>query len=233
MIEDEVPAQEVLRSFLSRVDWIELKAVFSDAISAMEYLKGEEVDVVFLDIQMPSMSGLDFIRITRRLPQVIITTAYSQHAVEAFDLDVKDYLLKPFSFERFLKALGRIDPQIAESRVQAVALEEAGVGYAFFNVNKTMMRVNFTDVLYVESMREYVYIHTSTGRIITKMTMHEMEQLLKAGFIRIHRSFLVNANKITAYNAEEVFVDKVSLPVGPSYKKFIEANLGRMSVKHV
>lgn len=233
IIEDERPAQEILKSFLSRVEWIELKGVFDDAISAIEYLNNHEPDLIFLDIQMPSLTGIDFLKVATSLPQVIITTAYSQYAVDAFELDVRDYLVKPFSFERFLKAVNRVAAKPDAKQVLQISNSEStSSSFAFFNVNKTMVKVNFSEVLYVESMREYVYIHTSTSKVITKMGIGEMEKILSNGFIRIHRSFLVNQQKVTSYNAEEIFIGKVSLPIGPNYKKSIEAVFGKMSVQN-
>ncbi|MBI1769706.1 MAG: response regulator transcription factor [Bacteroidetes bacterium] len=232
IIEDEKPAQEVLQSFLARTEWIDLKATFDDAISALDYLKTHDTDLIFLDIQVPSLSGIDFLKIVKNLPQVIITTAYSQHAIEAFELDVRDYLMKPFSFERFLKAVNRVAAKPDAKQVyQMNQAETAKNSFAFFNVNKTMVKVLFGEILHVESMREYIYIHTVKGRVITKMGIGEMEKMLGEGFLRIHRSYLVNCDKITSYNAEEIFIDKVSLPIGPNYKKFVEAAFGKLLMR--
>ncbi len=232
IIEDEKPAQEVVKSFLSRIEWIELRGVFGDAIAALDYLNSNEVDLVFLDVHIPSLNGMDFLKVAKNLPEVIITTAYSHYALEAFDLNVRDYLLKPFSFERFLKAVNRVSLRPAPKPIGNSGIEPSPRGYAFFNVNKTMVKVLFNDVLYVESMREYVSIHTPTGKIITKMGIGETEDLLGSGFLRIHRSFLVNQTKVTAYNAEEVLIENLPLPIGPNYKKIIEAAFSKMTVKN-
>src|SRR5690606_28210615 len=134
-----------------------------------DYLKMNDVDLIFLDIQVPSLNGIDFLKILKNPPQVIITSAYSQYALDAFDLDVRDYLMKPISFERFLKAIGRIAPKPDTSQIYQLgdlphASDEA---FAFFNVNKTKVKVKFKEILYVESMREYVYIHTLHDKVIT------------------------------------------------------------------
>jgi two-component system LytT family response regulator len=233
IIEDEKPAQEVVKSFVSRIEWIDLRAVFGDAIAALDYLNSNEVDLIFLDVHIPSLNGMDFLKVGKNLPQVIITTAYSQYALDAFDLNVRDYLVKPFSFERFLKAVNRVSlAQQSKSYGQSEKSQTSTTGgYAFFNVNKTMIRVMFDDVLYVESMREYISIHTKSGRIITKMGIGEIEDILGNGFLRIHRSFLVNQMKVTAYNAEEVLIDTIRLPIGPNYKKIIEAAFSKMIVR--
>lgn len=224
IIEDEKPAQEILQSFLGRVEWIELKEIFDDGLTAMDYLSKNDVDLIFLDIQIPTITGIEFLKVMKDLPQVIITTAYSQYAIEAFELDVRDYLIKPFSFSRFLKAVNRVAMRPDARQVYQMSPAESSKGsFAFFNVNKNMVKVMFNEVLYVESMREYVYIHTLKEKVITKIGIGEMEKILNHGFLRIHRSFLVNKDKITSYNAEEIFVEKISLPIGPNYKKLVEA----------
>ena len=231
IIEDEEPAQEVLKSFLGRVEWLNLSAVFDNPVSAMEYLPNHEVDLIFLDIQMPSLNGIDFLKTAKNLPQVILTTAYSEYAIEAFDLDVIDYLVKPISFGRFLKAVNRVEKTPDPKSVFQMTVDEPNSkGVAFFNVNKTMVKVKFDDVLYVESMREYVYIHLPGNKIITKIGIGEMEKILSDKFFRVHRSYIVNKDKITSYTAEEIFIDKISLPIGPNYKKLIEMMFTKMAV---
>ena len=224
IVEDEKPAQEILRSFISKSDWLELAGVFDDALAALDYLNKYEVDLIFLDIQMPTITGMEFLKILRNPPQIIITTAYSEYAIRAFELEVLDYLKKPFSFERFLKAVNRIHIQrevmATGNSTEQVSSEQ---DFAFFNVNKTMTRVKFDEILYVESMREYIYLHTLKGKIITKMSTHEIEKILGSNFLRIHRSFIVNITKVVAFNAEEIFVETKNLPIGVSYKKQVES----------
>lgn len=227
IIEDEKPAQEVLRSYIAKTDWVLLKATFEDAISAMEFLKKNDVDLMFLDIQIPSLSGIDFLKILKNAPQVIITTAYSEYALEAFELDVRDYLKKPFSFDRFLKAVNRIALQPDPSQLHQLETgSPSEQSFAFFNVNKTMVKVMFRHIRYIESMREYIYIHSDDEKIITKMGIGEIEKLLPGYFLRTHRSYVVNMDKISAYNAEEVFVGKTSLPIGTNYKKQVWMLIG-------
>jgi len=231
IIEDEKPAQEILESFIGRVEWLELKKTFDNALDVTPYLTRGDIDLIFLDIQIPNLTGLDFLRAGKNLPQVIITTAYSEYAVEAFDLEVKDYLIKPFSFGRFLKAVNRVAQKPDAKLVHQINhIDSGALSFAFFNVNKTMVKVMFSDVLYVESMREYIYIHTSAGKVITKMGIGEMEKILNGNFLRIHRSFLVNAQKVSSYNAEEILIEKISLPIGPNYKKFVELAFAKMVV---
>jgi DNA-binding LytR/AlgR family response regulator len=232
IIEDEKPAQDIIKSFLERVEWLELKEVFEDAMNALDYLSKNEVDLIFLDIQIPNLTGIEFLKVAKSLPQVIITTAYTEYAVDAFDCDVRDYLVKPFSFSRFLKAVNRVAQKPDLKNIfQASNADSSSNSFAFFNVNKNMVKVMFNEVLYVESMREYIYIHTVKGKVITKMGIGEIEKKLSDGFLRIHRSFLVNKEKISSYNAEEVLLDKISLPIGPNYKKFVEAAFEQLSLK--
>jgi DNA-binding LytR/AlgR family response regulator len=222
VIEDEKPAQEILRTFISKTDWLVLSGVFDDAVEALEYLRSHPVDLMFLDIQLPSLTGLQFLKTLTDPPQVIITTAYSEFALDAFELQVMDYLKKPFSFERFLKAVNRLT--IA---ADATGSHDTQQPFGFFNVNKTMKKVMFDDLLYVESMREYIYLHTSKGKVVTKMSTHEIEKVLGSRFLRVHRSFIVNINKVTAFNAEEVFIESKNIPIGISYKKQVDEVLRR------
>ena len=219
IIEDEKPAQDILRTFVGKTDWLSLSGVFNDAVEALEYLRNHDIELLFLDIQLPSLTGLQFLRTLPNPPAVIITTAYSEYALDAFELHVLDYLKKPFSFDRFLKAVNRYPESLDRSRKAAAT---AGQPFGFFNVNKTMKKVLFDELLYVESMREYIYLHTTKGRVITKMSTHEIEAILGERFLRIHRSFIVNVDKVTAFNAEEIFIDTKNIPIGISYKKQVD-----------
>jgi DNA-binding LytR/AlgR family response regulator len=227
IIEDEKAAQEILVSFISRVEWLELLGTFDDAMGALDFIKKNDPDLIFLDIQIPGISGIEFLKILKKAPQIIITSAYSEYALEAFELDVRDYLMKPFAFERFLKAVTKISPKPEPSQVYQINdLRESPNSFAFFNVSKKMVKVLFGDILFVESMREYVSINTGKDKVITKMGIGEMEKILGAGYLRIHRSFIVNVAKVTAFTAEEIFIEKLSLPIGPNYKRFIEMRFG-------
>lgn len=234
IVEDERPAQEVLRTFISRVNTVDLVAVFDDALAAFDFLKIHDVDVMFLDIQLPALSGVDLLKILKNPPQVVFTSAYSQYALDAFDLDVRDYLMKPISFERFVKSLGKVAPKPAISDISYLQSEPVPhsnpSSFAFFNMNKTKIKVRFHDILYVESMREYIYIHTDTGNVMTKMSMLEIETILRHDFLRCHRSFLVNIQKISAYTAEEIIVGKKAVPIGISYKRIVETLLSRLTI---
>jgi DNA-binding LytR/AlgR family response regulator len=191
----------------------------------MDFLKKNDPELIFLDLQMPSLTGLDFLKIIRNPPQVIITTAFSQYALEAFELDVRDYLMKPFSFDRFLKAVSRITPKPDSAQLHKLQNATRENSFAFFNVNKVMVKVMFDDILYVESMREYAYIHLPEKKVITRIGIGEIEKQLTPNFHRVHRSFLINQNKITAYTAEEIFINHISIPIGVNYRKLVDSSL--------
>jgi len=221
IIEDEKPAQDILRNFVGKTDWLSLSGVFNDAVDALDYLRTHTIDLLFLDIQLPSLTGLQFLRTLPNPPAVIITTAYSEYALDAFELHVLDYLKKPFSFDRFLKAVNRY-PESLDRSIPKKPGAASVQPFGFFNVNKTMKKVMFDDLLYVESMREYIYLHTTKGKVITKMSTHEIESILGERFLRIHRSFIVNVDKVSAFNAEEIFIDAKNIPIGISYKKQVD-----------
>jgi DNA-binding LytR/AlgR family response regulator len=228
IIEDEMPAQEVLRSYIDKTEWLKLTGVFGDAMEALDALqKSSEPDLIFLDIEMPGINGLGLLKILQNPPGVIITSAYSQYAVDAFDLEVHDYLMKPFSFDRFLKAVTRVTRSSARMNGVSRPDNNGDNRFAFFNVNKTMVKVLFNEIRYVESMRDYVYIHTGSAKVVTRLGISEVQAMLGKTFLRVHRSFLVNTERVSAYNAEAVFIDDLSIPVGTNYKKFVEAAFHR------
>jgi DNA-binding LytR/AlgR family response regulator len=226
IIEDEAPAQDVLTTYINKTDWLSLSAVFEDAVTAMDYLKHNPVDLIFLDIQIPGITGIQFLKVLKNKPEIIITTAYTDHALEAFELEVRDYLKKPISFDRFLKSVNRLSRESeSTAMVPAKSKSNDNQGFAFFNVNKMKVKVMFNEIRYIESMKEYVYIYLESEKIGTKISISEIEKYLEGKFVRIHRSYIVNADKITAYTAEEIFIDKVALPIGTNYKKLVSLML--------
>ncbi|GEO09775.1 LytR/AlgR family response regulator transcription factor [Segetibacter aerophilus] len=221
IIEDEPLAVRVLSDYISQVPFLELQATFKDAILATEYLRDHDTDLIFLDIHLPRLKGMAFLKTLTNPPAVIITTAYHQYAVEGFDLNVKDYLLKPFDFERFLMAVTKVK-SIEREKQQPAETQELK-DFIFLNVQKKKVKILFSEILYVESQREYIKIITTKGEYISKMSTHEMEDLLPSNhFKRIHRSFIVSVNKIQSYTAEEVDVNGVAIPIGRGYRDVIE-----------
>jgi two-component system, LytTR family, response regulator len=221
IVEDEPLAVKVLADYVEQVPFLDLKGSFKDAILATEYLRGFPVDLIFLDIHLPRLKGMAFLKTLKDPPAVIITTAYHQYALEGFELNVTDYLLKPFEFERFLVAVNKVRTGGKET-LPAVE-EKSTKDFIFLNVQKKKVRIHFADILYIESQREYIRILTTKNEYISKMGTHEIEEMLPPQlFKRVHRSFIVAVDKIDSYTNEEVEVSGISIPVGRAYKDVIE-----------
>ncbi|HNR08775.1 MAG TPA: LytTR family DNA-binding domain-containing protein [Saprospiraceae bacterium] len=221
IIEDEPLAVKVLVEYISQVPFLKLQATFKDALLATDWLRENGTDLIFLDIHLPRLKGLSFLKTLGHPPAVILTTAYHQYAVEAFNLNVTDYLLKPFEFERFLVAVNKVKTH------QAVLLNKRDHpetrDYLFLNVQKKKVRIAFSDIVYIESQREYIKVVTLKDAYLSKMSTHEIESLLPPRqFRRIHRSYIVSLDKIEAYTAEAVEVNGVSIPVGRGYRESLE-----------
>jgi DNA-binding LytR/AlgR family response regulator len=228
IIEDEPLAAEVLQDYISEVPFLELKAVCPDAIYAMEVMQKEKIEAVFLDIHLPRLKGLDFIKTLSHPPQIIITSAYRDYAIEGFELNVTDYLVKPINFNRFLAAVNKLRSQspqlIAGGNVTTSSAERP---YLFFNVNKKRIKVYLDEILYIESKREYIDIVTKSRSLLTKLPLGEVEELLtKNNFIRVHRSFIVAKQKIDAFTAAEIEINGKEIPIGRNYKELVAAVLG-------
>jgi two-component system, LytTR family, response regulator len=217
IVEDEPLAVKVLSDYITQVPFLDLKSTFKDAILATEYLRDNSVDLIFLDIHLPKLKGMAFLKTLTNPPSIIITTAYHQYAVEGFNLNVTDYLLKPIEFERFLVAVNKVKTR------QVVAEKEETKDYLFLNVQKKKVKILFSEIVYIESQREYIKIVTTKKEFISKMGTQEIEELLPVSqFRRIHRSFIISVNKIESYTAEMVEVNGVSIPVGRGYRDVIE-----------
>jgi two-component system LytT family response regulator len=221
IVEDEPLAVKVLTDYISQVPFLELHGSFKDAILATDYLRSNIVDLIFLDIHLPKLKGMAFLRTLTNPPAIIITTAYHQYAVEGFNLNVTDYLLKPFDFERFLVAVTKV--KTAQIEKHRSFEESEAKDYLFLNVQKKKVKILFSEILYIESQREYIKIVTTKKEYISKMSTHEIESLLPSNlFKRIHRSFIVSISKIESYTAESVEVSGVSIPIGRGYKDVID-----------
>jgi len=216
VIEDEPLAVKVLTDYISEVPFLELQKVFKDAILASDFLRDHDTDLIFLDIHLPRLKGMTFLKTLANPPSVIITTAYHQYAVEGFNMNVTDYLLKPIEFERFLTAVNKVD---AEKRRTSNETKD----FIFVNVQKRKVKILFSEIAYIESQREYIKIVTTRQQYISKMSTSEIEDLLPSHlFQRIHRSFIISIDKIEAYTAEMVEVGGVSIPIGRGYKDVID-----------
>ena len=221
IIEDEPLAVKVLRDYVSQIPFLELQGTFKDAILASDYLRNNVIDLIFLDIHLPKLKGMAFLKTLTNPPSIIITTAYHQYAVEGFNLNVTDYLLKPFDFERFLKAVTKVQTAKNEKLKSTETTEIKD--FIFINVQKKKVKILFSEILYIESQREYIKIITTKKEYISKMSTHEIEALLPPNlFLRIHRSFIVSINKIESYTAEIIEINGVSIPIGRGYKNITE-----------
>lgn len=220
IVEDEPLAAKVLADYISDVPFLMLQGKFKDAILATEYLQDNHTDLIFLDIHLPKLKGLAFLKTLANPPAVIITTAYHQYAVEGFNLNVTDYLLKPFEFERFLTAVNKVK---AMHVLKQPAENKEDKNYLFLTVQKKRVKILFADIIYIESQREYIKIVTVKSEYLSKMSTNEIENILPANlFKRIHRSFIVSVNRIESYTADTVEVNGISVPVGRGYRDVID-----------
>jgi len=218
IIEDEPLAMQILKGYIARIPFLELLESFEDAIEAVEYLKDNSIDIMFLDIHLPEVKGITFLKTLPDPPAVIITTAYHEYALEGFELNVVDYLLKPFEFERFLTAVNRVNFRKAK---QSIA--ESTKDYLLINVQLKKVKVYFSEILYIESQKEYVKIVTEGNSFVTKMATHEIEGLLPdLLFQRIHRSFIISIKKVRSFDSEMVEINGNNIPVGRAYRHMLE-----------
>lgn len=225
IVEDEIPAQTILRNYIDRVPDLELVETFNSAVAARSFLKNHAVDVLFLDINLPDMSGIDFIKTVRRPPAVVMTTAYPDYAAESFELDtITDYLVKPFSYLRFIKAVNKtrervfsVNPGPTENLDDVV----------FINVDKAHYKLHLGQILYIESDRNYVTVVTPDDRLTYIDTLKNWKTKLEdKPFIQVHKSFIVNRRHITRLSGNRVFVREQALPIGRSYKPEVMRVLG-------
>ena len=206
------------------LDDIEVVGTSQSAIKAFEMLKSLDVDLVFLDIRMPVLNGIDFIKILKNPPYIILTTAYREYALDGYDLDIIDYLLKPISFDRFLKAIDRYQERIGQTPITTAISNSTppSTQYIFFNVNKTHHKVAVDSILYIESLKDYVRVHTDNERLVVKGNIGSTMKLLPSElFLRVHRSFAIAKQHLTSFNQSEVTVAGIKLPIGKSYRKTV------------
>lgn len=212
-IDDEPMALEVVRSLAAKVPFLDLKATFTDAFQGLEYLQTEPVDLLFLDIKMPDITGLEFVVSLQKRPMVIFTTAYSEHAVTSFELDAVDYLLKPFSLVRFVKACNKAQ-ELFQLRNQAVTVKD----YIFLKTGYEQEKVLYDEILYMEAAGNYITFVLENKKLLSRMTINELsEQLPPEKFTRVHRSYIVAKDKIDKIERHQVRVKGNYVPVGTSY----------------
>jgi len=224
VVDDEPLAIKVLENHIMKVPDLELVATFDDPISAGHFLQNSSIDLLFLDIQMPEVTGIDFIKNTNIQPKVILTTAYREYALEGYELDIIDYLLKPISFIRFYKSINKYKAlHTATSGNQTSSEMDIPSDHIFVNSNKRMVRIEFNNILFIDSIKDYVRIHTASEIIITKDKISSFVLKLPSYFLRVHRSYIVNTNKIAALTSKDVvLLGGMEIPIGASYKEIIK-----------
>lgn len=229
IVDDEPLAIEIIESYVERIASLEVAGTFRNAIQAFDYLQsGGVADLIFLDIQMPKLTGIEFLKTIKNPPHVIFTTAYREYALEGFELEALDYLLKPISFDRFMKAVSKAVPQTSAETVKtSVAIDDDD--FIFFKCDKKMIRISLGEIYYIESIKDYVKIKTTTKEIVTHQKISVLETKLPAKyFIRVHRSFIVNIPRIESYSASEVELNQESIPIGRNYKQNVMDKLGKI-----
>ncbi len=219
IVDDEPLAQRVLEKYISELPGLELVGKCSDAIEAMEVLQEKEVDLLFLDINMPRLSGINFLKTYKNPPMVVITTAYTEYALESYELNVLDYLKKPFSFERFLQSVQKAEEKVkGASEPQETEKEERE--YIFVKANKKTINISLDSILYVEALGDYVKIFTVDGHVVTYQSLKGIERLLSSlKFYRIHKSYIVSLSKIKSIEGNMVHLEKATIPIGNNYKQ--------------
>ncbi len=221
VIDDEPLALEVIKGLTEKVTFVELAAYFTNSFEAMEFLQTNKVDLIFLDIKMPDISGIEFLKSISNRPMVIFTTAYSEHAVESFELDAIDYLLKPFSLARFLKACNKAYENYELRRNKSNS--SFGLSYVFIKSGYEQIRVELNDIQYAESNGNYVVLVLENKKIASRLTMSEAEALLPAtDFIRVHRSYIVSKKHIQKADKKSIWIQQTEIPIGAAYAAEIE-----------
>jgi DNA-binding LytR/AlgR family response regulator len=222
IIEDEPLAAEILQDYIADVPFLNLRHTYPDAIRALEGLVTDNIDLIFLDINLPKLKGLDFIQTLKHPPNIIITSAYHEYALQGYELNVVDYLLKPIEFSRFLKSVNKLKSIVSDKAQSAPIFIGDGRDHMFVNTHRKKVKLYFKDILYIESLKEYVRIYTTDKILTVKFQLGQIDELLpKADFLRIHRSFIVSKSKIEAYNNAEIEINGKPLPIGRSYKELV------------
>jgi two-component system, LytTR family, response regulator len=225
IVEDEPLARNLLTDYVRKVSYLNLVKACASPLEAIEELRKTPVDLLFLDVQMPEITGISFLKSLQKKPLVVLTTAYSQYALEGYELDVTDYLLKPITFERFLKAVDKVSQRLSStsSPVQVVgekAITESTPSYIFVKDGTKLVKVRWEDILYVEGLKDYVTIHTKQQKVISLQRMKLLEEQLPTDkFIRIHNSFIVALEAIDSVHKDKVQIGEAFIPVGDTYKK--------------
>lgn len=226
VIDDEPLARKLMISHISKIESLELAGECTNAIEAGNFLRTSKVDLLFLDIQMPEINGLQFIGTLKNPPAIILTTAYRDFAPEAFDLDVVDYLLKPISFERFTKSVNKYFDKRLDGKTSEVIDPEKSSAFIYLKADRKNHKVLLKEIMYVESLDDYVKVHLKEVTLVTRENISSLESTLPSGsFVRIHRSFIINTQYISAISSDSIEIKGKELPIGRAFKKSAMASL--------
>jgi len=226
-VDDEPLALVKMEDYIRKIPFLELKGSFDNPMLALEFLKQNAVDLLFLDIRMDQLTGIQLLEVLSKKPRVILTTAYDSYALKGYELDVSDYLLKPISFDRFLKAVEKVYDELKHIKepmhmpvVSSLQNIQAHPEYFFIKTEYRMQKVFFKDILFIEGMKDYLRIHTVKERIMTLMSFSKMEQILPGdNFVRIHKSYIIALDKIESIEKSKIKIATHDLPIGEMYKK--------------
>lgn len=232
VVDDEPMARDVLLRYIEKINWLHLVGECSNAIEATVFLQTNPVDLIFLDIRMPELLGTEFVQSLQNPPKIIFTTAYKEYALDGFELDAIDYLLKPVRFERFLKAINKAFPRLqgqVEQLSPAADYKNLTKDFIYLRVDRKLVKILLTDIIYIESLRDYIKVYTSDKQYITRQTITSIEAMLDASeFIRIHRSYIVSFSKIKSFTNELVEIGDTELPIGKLYRNLFLDNIKQL-----
>lgn len=226
IVDDEPLAIDILESFLKKIPNIEVLGKFNEALSVIQFLNQTAVDFLFLDIEMPNLTGIELIKTLKNPPLIIITSANKDYAIESYELDVVDYLLKPLTLERVVKAINKLNDIVSHFEKP----HDENVGYIFLKENKRMVKVNIQDILFIESLKDYVKVVTRDKTVITKENLSEFEKMLNPkDFVRVHKSFIIPLSKVDAFSSSIIEIGFFEIPIGRTYKDEALKHLGQIT----
>ena len=236
VIDDEPPARDIIKKYIAGVDPLQLTGEFSNAVETLSFLQHNSVDLLFLDIKMPHILGTSFLRTLKNPPKVIFTTAFRKYAVEGFDLNAVDFLLKPISFERFLQAVNKVmqmNIHVSENtNLLNETLPDQSHPFLYFRADRKMVKVFLDDILFIESLKDYIKVVTTHKMIVSKQSISSLEEMLpKDGFVRIHRSYIISIGKIDSYNTDTIEIGNKELPIGRLFKHDVNKLLNASSLR--
>lgn len=228
IVDDDFPAVKLLADYARKAGTLDLKLKTTSALEALRYLKDNQVDLIFLDVQMPDLSGMEVINIIKNTgTKVILTTAYTAYAIEGYEHDIVDYLLKPITLERFLLSVNKAAARINGDKAAAQTGQPVAPSYIFVKTEYRVQKVELAAIQYIEGLGDYVTLYTTSGKILSLDRMKNMEEILPSGsFIRIHKSFIINIGQIDFIEKNRIIINKEYLPIGESYKERVRQQLG-------